>query len=289
MSFQQDLTQPRDDLLRLVDAGVPVRDAARSLQVSLWRAYEMLRACGRGSGPKTVVTDAHRVEVLAAFAASGSINRAAIAAGLSHNAARRILVAAGVVPAAPRPRGKATEKARFLELVAAGWSVARAAREVGVNERSGRDWRAGVRKSRSRRIYPCGAVVDSATGTRYTTTMTRTDATISDRYLSLQDRLAIADGLITGLTLTAIAAGIGKHTSTVSREVATAASRGCICPTEPQEVAAAATGTAQDRPNWCTNRVARRGRAGGWSGGCPPSRSRHTAASRTSPTTRACA
>jgi len=240
MSFQQDLTQPRDDLLRLVDAGVPVRDAARSLQVSLWRAYEMLRACGRGSGPKTVVTDAHRVEVLAAFAASGSINRAAIAAGLSHNAARRILVAAGVVPAAPRPRGKATEKARFLELVAAGWSVARAAREVGVNERSGRDWRAGVRKSRSRRIYPCGAVVDSATGTRYTTTMTRTDATISARYLSLQDRLVIADGLITNRTLTAIATEIGMAVSSVSREVKYRSIEGVYLPHRAQEVAAAA-------------------------------------------------
>ena len=36
------------------------------------------------------------------------------------------------------------------------------------------------------------------------------------RYLSLPDRLAVvADGLHAGLTLTVIATGIGKHTSTV--------------------------------------------------------------------------
>jgi IS30 family transposase len=33
--------------------------------------------------------------------------------------------------------------------------------------------------------------------------------------------LAIADGRLTGQSMTRIAAGIGKHTSTVSREIAT--------------------------------------------------------------------
>ncbi|MFD4438970.1 IS30 family transposase [Nocardia sp. NPDC058519] len=40
-----------------------------------------------------------------------------------------------------------------------------------------------------------------------------------ERYLSLQNRLDIADGLLVGQSLTSIAERIGKHKSTVSREV----------------------------------------------------------------------
>ncbi len=46
-----------------------------------------------------------------------------------------------------------------------------------------------------------------------------TSAVISDRYLSLEDRVAIADGLIVKDSLRVIAARIGKHVSSVSREV----------------------------------------------------------------------
>jgi hypothetical protein len=45
--------------------------------------------------------------------------------------------------------------------------VARAAREVGVHERTGRDWRDGIRKVGKTRIYPDGTVVDYRTGGRY--------------------------------------------------------------------------------------------------------------------------
>ena len=49
----------------------------------------------------------------------------------------------------------------------------------------------------------------------------------------MPDRLAIADGLQIGQTLTAIAVRIGKHTSTVSREFADTASTDCICRIRP--------------------------------------------------------
>ena len=88
-----------------------------------------------------------------------------------------------------------------------------------MHPRTGRDWRRGIRKSSNTRIYPDGTVVDYRTRTRYPSPVTEAPAVISDRYLSLDDRLAIADGVINKLTLTAIAAGIGKHKSTVSREV----------------------------------------------------------------------
>ena len=215
MSFSEEIGQ----LLRLLDAGALVAEAAAALGFTSQRAYALLRESGHARGrPKTVVTAEHRDIVRLVFASTGSVNKAAQDSGLSHSAARRILVAAGLFSAEPRPAGKAEAKARFLELVEQGWSTSRAAREVGVNPRTGRDWRQNIRKVGNTRVYPDGKVVDYRTGTRYAIPMA-TDAAISDRYLSLDDRLGIADGLINKMTLTAIAQRIGKHKSTVSREV----------------------------------------------------------------------
>ena len=210
-------------LLRLVDAGMSVSAAAVQLGLSRERAYRLLRESGRGAGrAKTRISGDLREQVIEEFGASGSVNRAAIGSGLSHGAARRILVAAGLVRAEPGTAGKPDAKARFLELVEQGWSTAGAARDVGVHPRTGRDWRRGIRKVGNTRVYPDGTVVDYAARTRYATVVTEaTDAVSSDRvcdrYLSLDDRLAIADGLINQQTATVIAAGIGRHKSTVSR------------------------------------------------------------------------
>jgi IS30 family transposase len=221
MSFSEERVRLREGLLRLVDAGVSVRVAAESLGVSTGSAYWMLRGAGRLSGmAKTVITAAHRARVIGVFDGGGSVNQAASASMLSFAAARRILVAAGRVSAEPRPRGKAEARARFLELVGQGWSTARAAREVGVHERTARDWRNGVHRANNMRTYPNGVVVDSRPATRYTAAMKPPEpARISDRYLSLDDRLSIADGLIVQQSLTRIAERIGRHKSTVSREV----------------------------------------------------------------------
>jgi IS30 family transposase len=184
---------------------------------------------------------ARRAQVIGVFDASGSVNRAASETRVGYAAARRILVEAGRVPAAPRPVGKAEARVRLLELVGRGWSTARAAREVGVNERTARDWRGGVRRSNNTRTYPNGVVVDSRPATRYTAAMTSQEpATISDRYLSLQDRLAIADGLIVQQSLSEIAERIGKHKSTVSREVRGHRVDGVYLPHRAHQVAAQA-------------------------------------------------
>jgi IS30 family transposase len=155
-----------------------------------------------------------------------------------------VLVDEGLVDEARRPHKKVQAKRRFLELVGSGWSARRAAREVGVNERTGRDWRDGIRKGRNTRIHPDGTVVDYTTGSRYTSAVitTRGDGAarpISERYLSLQNRLTIADGLLTGQSLTRIGAGIGKHPSTVSREIATRSVDGLYLPYRADQSAAA--------------------------------------------------
>src|SRR5262249_54896822 len=104
----------------------------------------------------------------------GSIKAAAQAGGVSTKPARRVLVAEGLIEEAPRPHSKPQAKRRFLELLKAGWSVRRAAREVGVNPRTGRDWRDGIRKGQNTRIHPDGTVVNYTTGSRTITTVTTT-------------------------------------------------------------------------------------------------------------------
>ena len=192
--------------------------------------------------------DVDAAQVAVVFTATGSINQAAKACGVSHGVARRLLVAQGLVPAARQPVGKAEAKRRFFELLASGWSATRAAREVGVHERTGRDWRDGIRKVRNTRVLADGTVIDYTTGTRYTqpvnTKRSRGAHTgvseISSRYLSLPDRLAIADGLQARHTLTMIAARIGKHTSTVSREIGDRSIEGLYLPYRAHAGAAAA-------------------------------------------------
>ncbi|WP_416223219.1 IS30 family transposase [[Mycobacterium] wendilense] len=129
-----------------------------------------------------------------------------------------------------------------------GWSSARAAREAGVNVRTARDWRAGIRKVGNTRVYSDGTVVDYASGTRYIQPVKSTAAeqrpasgqASASRYLQLADRLVIADGLTAGLSYTVIADKLGRNKSTVSREVAAHRVEGLYLPYQADAAAAAA-------------------------------------------------
>jgi transposase, IS30 family len=251
VSFSEECVRFGDRLAKLVDAGVPVREAVVSLGISPGRCYAILRATGRPAGStRSGSGNVDTAQVAAVFRATGSINQAAKACGVSHGLARRLLVGEGLVSSVRQPVGKAAAKRRFFELLATGWSATRAAREVGVHERTGRDWRDGIRKVRDTRVLADGTVIDYTTGARYTQPV-KTDRLrcvhvhagapeISSRYLCLADRLAIADGLQARQTLTVIAAGIGKHTSTVSREVCARSIDGLYLPYRAHAAAAAA-------------------------------------------------
>ncbi|MFT4044894.1 MAG: IS30 family transposase [Gordonia sp. (in: high G+C Gram-positive bacteria)] len=63
---------------------------------------------------------------------------------------------------------------------------------------------------------------------------------ISDRYLSLEDRIAIADGLIVKDSMRTIATRIGRNVSTVSREVRERSVAGRYLPYQADRVAVAA-------------------------------------------------
>jgi IS30 family transposase len=149
VSFSEDCVRFGDRLRDLVETGVAVKDAAAALGMSGHRCYAILRATGHPMGaPRRRRGRVDRERIVVVFTATGSLQAAATASGISASAARRVLVAEGLVDEARRPRDKVAAKRRFLELVGSGWSARRAAREVGVNERTGRDWRDGIRKGR---------------------------------------------------------------------------------------------------------------------------------------------
>lgn len=245
MSFSEDCVRFGDELAKLVDAGVAVKDAAAAVGISRGRCYAILRATGRPAGrARSVRSVVDSSAVVAVFEATGSINQAAKANGISHGRARRVLVDGGVIGKGRQPRGKAQSRVWFLELIDAGWSASRAAREVGVHVRTARDWRDGIRKSGNTRVRADGAVVSYGYLGQYKQSMTMTarpePPVISSRYLSVQDRLAIADGLAAGQSMTTIASGIGKSTATVSREINNRRVAGLYLPYQAHSAAAAA-------------------------------------------------
>jgi len=248
VSFSEDCVRFGDQLAKLVDAGVSVKEAAARLGISRQRGYAILRATGRAVGsPRPDTSGVDTARVAAVFTETGSINQAAKAVGVSHATARRVLVEQELVSQDRQPYGKAAARARFLELIEEGWSAARAAREVGVHLRTARDWRDGIRKFGNTRVRADGTVIAYGGSGRYTQSVNHSQsrsgaaetAVINTRYLSLSDRLVIADGLLNGLTLTAIAAHIDKHKSTVSREVRAHSVDGLYLPYHADQAAAA--------------------------------------------------
>ena len=88
------------------------------------------------------------------------------------------------------------KQARFWVLMAGGSTLTGACEAVGVNRKSGCRWR-------------------QATGGR----IPRKQPVSSGRFLSLEERLQIADLYLGGAGVRAIAVGIGRSAATVSREL----------------------------------------------------------------------
>jgi len=91
----------------------------------------------------------------------------------------------------------------YVQLMNQGANNSGACRQVGVNRKTGQRWRLGrVVNPQARRIPPR---TDHSDGRRRT----------SDRYLSDQERLTIADGVRVGRSRHSIAAEPGRSVSTV--------------------------------------------------------------------------
>jgi len=96
---------------------------------------------------------------------------------------------------------------QYRALVAQGINNSAACRRVGINRRTGTRWRYGrtvvTRDGRGHTYPPITGPVRTESG----------------RYLSEDERIALADGLRAGLSQRAVAAELGRSPSTVSREI----------------------------------------------------------------------
>lgn len=110
---------------------------------------------------------------------------------------------------APQGRKKLNrEREAYFLLMAQGVSSREACQLVGINQRTGKRWRNGSPAAENRPVrHP--ELVGSA----------RAISSSSGRYLTQQDRLAIADLLREGRSLRSIAAEMGRSPSTISREI----------------------------------------------------------------------
>ncbi|MFD8244886.1 IS30 family transposase [Nocardia sp. NPDC059691] len=111
----------------------------------------------------------------------------------------------------------AEERALYLALVQQGFSNRQACAVVGVNERTGREWRYGrpVGRKKGPRLpaHEAGVVASSDRCAR------AIEAGGSSRYLGEEERIRIADRLREKASVRAIAAELGRSPSTISREI----------------------------------------------------------------------
>ncbi len=203
----------RCEVVRLYGVGVPVPEIAEMVGlVSAVRVYEILGEAGHAAGvrygPRPRVDDA---VVIAAFGAHGTIKQAAAAVGISQEKARKILVAAGLVSAAPR------RYRRARRLVRAPWGRNQAgvpAVDSAVSQQI-----SAIKATMSKQVSSCTLPAGS-------------------RFLTLSDRLRISDLRGRGWSMADIATAIGKNKSTVSRELSNNCVDGEYLPHVADELAA---------------------------------------------------
>ncbi|MET8012950.1 IS30 family transposase [Streptomyces sp. NPDC005271] len=97
------------------------------------------------------------------------------------------------------------EREEYFRLVQQGFSNAEASRRVGVNPRTGREWRNGRPGGGKKRPRPPARPGRAASS--------------PSRYLSEPERIHIADRIREKATVRAIAAELGRSPSTISREI----------------------------------------------------------------------
>jgi IS30 family transposase len=188
-------------------AGVSLDDAARSVGVGRSTAYRWLkrRFMGLRAEGFSARVAGRRVRVVAARSAAWEnerkqdLEKARAERGVAERRARREALRHVEQLMAPRKRTKVEQREeRYWELMRQGMTNTAACKLLGVSRRTG-----GLIRQRHR---------------HQTATQARTVAP-SGRYLSLRERLQIADLLRLGVSMRQIAADLGRAPSTVKREL----------------------------------------------------------------------
>lgn len=178
--------------------------------------------------------------------AVGSVSPVARELGINRNTAFTLARKAGIATGRLGHPGRE----EYGRLRARGVSRRAAAAQVGVNERTAKDWDYGVKKSRDARVYPDGRRVDYATGTVTMSGVITTapvkpvslralEKKLHPRFLSLPERERIRDLHAAGQSLRAIGRVLGRPASTISRELKANAGQTGYFPYAAQRASAA--------------------------------------------------
>ena len=170
----------------------------------------------------------------------GGITAAARAVGVNRNTAFGWARQAGV-----RGRGKPGTsghpgRAEYERLRAAGVHRRDAAAQVGVHERTARDWDQGIRQIGHSRLHADGRLIDYTTGVITIVTaaskpsVAAVEAGLHPRFLTVAERELIADMRREGRSLRAIGRALGRPASTVKREIDARAVNGVYRPHQAQ-------------------------------------------------------
>jgi IS30 family transposase len=158
-------------------------------------------------------------EFLARFDLVGSATIVAREMGINRHTA-----AGWVRQAGRRSQGSSRRhpgRDEYERLRAQGVPRASAARAVGVNVRTAKDWDYGVRKTCHSRTYPDGRRVDYTTGMiTMGQPLALAEKVLDERFVSLSERETMADLRRAGSSIRKIAEALGRAPSTVSRELA---------------------------------------------------------------------
>lgn len=168
--------------------------------------------------------DRQRARFLELLTETGNVTDAARSLGINHNTAFGWARKAGLrSQRQPRPH---PSRADYHRLRQSAVPRPQAARRVGINERTARDWDHGVRKSRNSRFYPDGRRVDYSTGQSTIESMTSPEPVMAalerqmhPRFLTLRERERLADLDRAGQSLRAIGRDLGRPASTIKREL----------------------------------------------------------------------
>jgi transposase, IS30 family len=156
---------------------------------------------------------------------NGSISGAARVVGVNRATAFGWARKAGV-----RGRGKTGTsghpgRSEYDRLRAAGLRRRDAAAQVGVHERTAKDWDRGIRKIGNARLHADGRRIDYNTGVTTAVaaasapSLAAVEAELHPRFLTVTERELIADMHRCGRSLRAIGRALGRPASTVKREI----------------------------------------------------------------------
>jgi IS30 family transposase len=153
----------------------------------------------------------------------GNVSAAARAVGVSRDTAFGWARKAGIRGRGKSGTGGHPRRGEYDRLRSAGVRRREAASQVGVNERTARDWDHGVRKIGDARIHPDGRRIDYKTGVTthiaISVAFLDVEAVLHPRFLTVTDREMIADLLARDVSLRAIGRVLGRPASTIKREV----------------------------------------------------------------------